>query len=265
MSQAASVVPPPPPPPRTVSCHLTAGEHGNVAKMQLPIDEYKWAADHAELQRGCFLSRVCQNAQPKACQYYDIASLLQVGPTCGLTALSMLLNGQPTAAELLENAAVQKYTINGEMFSAQYLYELAQKHLKSTLYEGNLNSAYIKEQLTAGCCLLVPLSSVHQMATEEEQLSQVILPVKEPLDLIRLSLDEKVYVKMRNERELRGRLHAFDQHLNMVLGDAEETVTTVEIDEETYEEVYKTTKRTIPMLFVRGDGVILVSPPMRVG
>lgn len=60
-------------------------------------------------------------------------------------------------------------------------------------------------------------------------------------------------------------LQAFDQHLNMVLGDAEETVTTVEIDEETYEEVYKTTKRTIPMLFVRGDGVILVSPPMRVG
>ena len=115
-----------------------------------------------------------------------------------------------------------------------------------------------------------------------------IIAVKEPLDLIRLSLDEKIYVKMRNERELRGRLHvsitritislkfhntilfdfiqfqAFDQHLNMVLGDAEETVTTVEIDEETYEEVYKTTKRTIPMLFVRGDGVILVSPPMRV-
>jgi len=60
-------------------------------------------------------------------------------------------------------------------------------------------------------------------------------------------------------------IQAFDQHLNMVLGDAEETVTTVEIDEETYEEVYKTAKRTIPMLFVRGDGVILVSPPMRVG
>lgn len=60
-------------------------------------------------------------------------------------------------------------------------------------------------------------------------------------------------------------LQAYDQHLNMVLGDAEETITTVEIDEETYEEVYRTTKRTIPMLFVRGDGVILVSPPVRVG
>lgn len=58
---------------------------------------------------------------------------------------------------------------------------------------------------------------------------------------------------------------AYDQHLNMVLGDAEETITTVEIDEETYEEVYRTTKRNIPMLFVRGDGVILVSPPVRVG
>lgn len=61
------------------------------------------------------------------------------------------------------------------------------------------------------------------------------------------------------------KFQAYDQHLNMVLGDAEETVTTVEIDEETYEEVYKTTKRNIPMLFVRGDGVILVSPPMRAG
>lgn len=58
-------------------------------------------------------------------------------------------------------------------------------------------------------------------------------------------------------------LQAYDQHLNMVVSDAEETVTTMTIDEETYEESYKTTKRTIPMLFVRGDGVILVAPPMR--
>ncbi|XP_053610459.1 U6 snRNA-associated Sm-like protein LSm3 [Plodia interpunctella] len=101
------------------------------------------------------------------------------------------------------------------------------------------------------------------MADDGENVS--VMTVKEPLDLIRLSLDERIYVKMRNERELRGKLHAYDQHLNMVLGDAEETITTVEIDEETYEEVYRTTKRNIPMLFVRGDGVILVSPPVRVG
>lgn len=31
--------------------------------------------------------------------------------------------------------------------------------------------------------------------------------VREPLDLVRLALDERVYVKLRGERELRGRLH----------------------------------------------------------
>mmetsp|Transcript_7148 Transcript_7148/g.10639 ORF Transcript_7148/g.10639 Transcript_7148/m.10639 type:complete len:93 (+) Transcript_7148:38-316(+) len=87
--------------------------------------------------------------------------------------------------------------------------------------------------------------------------------VEVPLDLIRLSIDERIFVKCRGDRELRGKLHAFDQHLNMVLGDAEEIVTTREIDEETDEEIVRTSKRTIEMLFVRGDVVILVSPPLR--
>lgn len=58
-------------------------------------------------------------------------------------------------------------------------------------------------------------------------------------------------------------LQAYDQHLNMVLGDVEEVITTIEVDEETYEEIVKTRKRSMPYLFVRGDGVILVSPPLR--
>ena len=32
---------------------------------------------------------------------------------------------------------------------------------------------------------------------------------------------------------------AYDQHLNMILGEVEETLTTVEIDDETYEEIIK--------------------------
>mmetsp|Transcript_485 Transcript_485/g.813 ORF Transcript_485/g.813 Transcript_485/m.813 type:complete len:90 (+) Transcript_485:229-498(+) len=87
--------------------------------------------------------------------------------------------------------------------------------------------------------------------------------MEEPLDLIRLSIDERVYVKCRNDRELRGKLHAYDQHLNMVLGEVEETVTTHEIDEETEEEIVKKATRTVGMLFVRGDVVVLVSPPLR--
>ena len=84
-----------------------------------------------------------------------------------------------------------------------------------------------------------------------------------PLDLIKLSLDERIYVKLRNDRELRGKLHAYDQHLNMILSDVEEVTTTVDTDIETFEEIIQTAKRKMDMLFVRGDCVILVSPPIR--
>lgn len=113
--------------------------------------------------------------------------------------------------------------------------------------------------------------------------------VEQPLDLIRLAIDEVVRVQMRGDRQLRGKLHvrysstnswrsepsqstdqsslhrsqAFDQHLNMILGDVDETLTTTEVDPETLEQLVKTTKRRIPMLFVRGDCVILISPPLR--
>ena len=84
-----------------------------------------------------------------------------------------------------------------------------------------------------------------------------------PLDLIRLSLDERVYVKCRANRELRGKLHAYDQHLNMILSEVEETVEKTEVDEETDEEIVRKESRSVDMLFVRGDVVILVSPPLR--
>ena len=87
--------------------------------------------------------------------------------------------------------------------------------------------------------------------------------IKKPLDLIRLSIDERILIKCRGGRELEGKLHAFDEHLNMVLEDVEEQVATVEIDEDTDEELVSTQKREIEMLFVRGDAVILVSPPIR--
>jgi U6 snRNA-associated Sm-like protein LSm3 len=88
--------------------------------------------------------------------------------------------------------------------------------------------------------------------------------IRMPLDLIRLSIDQRVYVKLKGERELRGKLYAYDQHLNMVLGDVEETHTSIEVDEETLEESITPVKRTMEVLFVRGDGILLVAPPVRV-
>lgn len=69
--------------------------------------------------------------------------------------------------------------------------------------------------------------------------------IEEPLDLVRLSLTEPVEVKCRGNKTLRGTLHAYDQHLNMVLGDVEE--------------ISETDTRKMDMLFVRGDGVVLIS------
>ncbi|KAK4504866.1 hypothetical protein PRZ48_002829 [Zasmidium cellare] len=83
-------------------------------------------------------------------------------------------------------------------------------------------------------------------------------PVNEPLDLVRLSLNEVVFVKLRGDRELQGRLHAYDSHCNLVLGDVTETVYVV--DEEDEAENVRTVKKQSEMLFVRGDSVVLISP-----
>ncbi|KAF6792615.1 u6 small nuclear ribonucleoprotein [Colletotrichum musicola] len=82
--------------------------------------------------------------------------------------------------------------------------------------------------------------------------------VQEPLDLVKLLLDEVVFVKLRGDRELKGRLHAYDSHCNLVLGEVEETIYVVDEDEE--DEEVKTISRKSEMLFVRGDSVVLISP-----
>ncbi|CAF9943700.1 MAG: U4/U6-U5 snRNP complex subunit lsm3 [Alectoria fallacina] len=86
-----------------------------------------------------------------------------------------------------------------------------------------------------------------------------VAAVSEPLDLVRLSLDEIVFVRLRGDRELKGRLHAYDSHCNLVLGEVEETIYVVEDDDEE-EETVKTIKKQSEMLFVRGDSVVLISP-----
>ena len=48
-------------------------------------------------------------------------------------------------------------------------------------------------------------------------------------------------MKTRNDRELQGRLHAYDQYLNMIFGDVEETVTIIKTDKETYEDIINRT------------------------
>ncbi|PKS13334.1 hypothetical protein jhhlp_000105 [Lomentospora prolificans] len=56
--------------------------------------------------------------------------------------------------------------------------------------------------------------------------------VSEPLDLVRLLLDEVVFVKLRGDRELKGKLYGYDSHCNIVLGDVEETIYVVDDEDE---------------------------------
>ncbi|GAM89021.1 hypothetical protein ANO11243_070550 [Dothideomycetidae sp. 11243] len=96
------------------------------------------------------------------------------------------------------------------------------------------------------------------MADADDGSAAASNPVNEPLDLVRLSLNEVIFVKLRGDRELQGRLHAYDSHCNLVLGEVEETIYLVD-DEEESEQV-RTVKKQSEMLFVRGDSVVLISP-----
>ncbi|WWD20633.1 hypothetical protein CI109_105109 [Kwoniella shandongensis] len=84
--------------------------------------------------------------------------------------------------------------------------------------------------------------------------------ISEPLDLVKLSLGERVFIKLRGDRTVTGVLHAYDAHMNVVLSQVEETIHFVDVTEEGNPLPPRAERRNVEMLFVRGDGVILISP-----
>ena len=62
------------------------------------------------------------------------------------------------------------------------------------------------------------------------------------------SLSKIVLVELKGSRTIRGKLYSYDQHMNLVLEDAED-VSNPE------------NARNIGTIIVRGDNVVLVSPP----
>jgi small nuclear ribonucleoprotein len=67
-----------------------------------------------------------------------------------------------------------------------------------------------------------------------------------PMDLLGKSLTHQVLVKLKGDRELRGRLRGYDQHLNLILDEAEDLT--------------DGKPRELGTVIVRGDNVILLSP-----
>ncbi len=65
--------------------------------------------------------------------------------------------------------------------------------------------------------------------------------------LLQEYLGNIVLIKLKGEREVRGKLKSFDQHLNIVLEDAEELRS-------------DGTTRKLGTIVIRGDTVVLISP-----
>ncbi|RLF49352.1 MAG: small nuclear ribonucleoprotein [Thermoplasmata archaeon] len=71
--------------------------------------------------------------------------------------------------------------------------------------------------------------------------------MKKPLSVLNDSLNKKVIVRLKNNKEYHGILDGYDPHMNIVLRGAEEY-----IEDEL--------KRKLEIVIVRGDNVIYVSP-----
>ncbi len=64
------------------------------------------------------------------------------------------------------------------------------------------------------------------------------------------SLGKTVLIRLRGGKSLRGRLQGFDQHLNLVLDEAEDLTDADDI-------------KKLGLIIVRGDNVVVISPPPR--
>ena len=62
------------------------------------------------------------------------------------------------------------------------------------------------------------------------------------------SLNKVVLVQLKGGKTIRGKLYSFDQHMNLVMEDTEDIT---EVDN----------AKKLGTLVVRGDNVVLVSPP----
>lgn len=124
-----------------------------------------WASEHPELQQACIKNQICLNSPPYKFQYQLLPTIRQNGPTCGLVALCMALNGHIQQEELLFFARHMGFTNNGEMFSCRNMMQLTKRILSSNegyrdvvveLQQGDLCSIKTEKRLLQGSLMLVP-------------------------------------------------------------------------------------------------------------
>ncbi|XP_022909753.1 actin maturation protease [Onthophagus taurus] len=122
--------------------------------------DFSWLEPYPDLQKQCKLFQMVELLHPKEFKYKPLGVLIQDGPQCGIVALA-LLTANPTKETvnlIYQEAVRRKFSINGEMFSCYNMCELANQFTtyRTQVFEGTLNSGYIKHFLFDGGCLLVP-------------------------------------------------------------------------------------------------------------
>ena len=70
------------------------------------------------------------------------------------------------------------------------------------------------------------------------------------VQILEESLGKTVLIRLRGGKSIRGQLRGFDQHLNLVLEKAEEVSDKNNVEE-------------LGLIIVRGDNVVMISPPPR--
>lgn len=122
-----------------------------------------WAYNLPEVQKASSLAHICTDTSPKYARIKtNIKAIIQIGPTCGLTALNMLAGGIIPTDDILILAKRKHFTNHGEMFCAKNLEELAKSVFNSLNYtvsieliSSQLNCDRIKTELMNGACILV--------------------------------------------------------------------------------------------------------------
>jgi small nuclear ribonucleoprotein len=81
----------------------------------------------------------------------------------------------------------------------------------------------------------------------------IAMNASRPMELLQNSIGGQVLVELKGKKKIKGKLRGYDQHLNLILEDAEE----ISVNPETGEQTIEVVKTVI----VRGDNVVIVSPP----
>ncbi|MFQ6095937.1 MAG: LSM domain-containing protein [Candidatus Bathyarchaeia archaeon] len=70
------------------------------------------------------------------------------------------------------------------------------------------------------------------------------------MQILEDSLGKTVLIRLKGGKSLRGKLQGFDQHLNLVLEEAEDLTNSDNV-------------KKLGLIIVRGDNVVMISPPPR--